>query len=683
MQIAVVSAYPPHREAFAEDARELVQALAGQCGVVVCAVGRPGLNYPDEVVVAVSQEDEADYPRAARVLAEYGVAAALIRYDDGVYGGPHGAHVVVLARELRRHGIARIVSLDSVRRDAPSDWARTVAALTFGADRVLVPTSAARTLAVARRIATPDQVRVAEIGVPAAVVAAAGRERAAEVRTTLLAEALREVGPTLTTIDPDGWAEFESTLAAVRRLADQRPALRYVVVRPGQPPMGAEPDRRLVEAYSLVEQVRIVGGHLPTNDLVALLSRTNVYVAVGDDAVGLPRALAVGCATLAVPLGARAGPSTEGLAGALAAALDDPSPGASQSAAVQVGHRLGWPAVARRHAVLLSEAVPAAPAPLSLPPIRLGWLDRDVGRLRSFDPDRSARLAAVAADLLQLPEPPGPIRRAAAAWVSRAVRAMGLAIAVGLSPPDSARAVWGLGRVAAAAAVPERPRERAAELRKTLAVIDSPDLTAAADIVLGLAQAAQISDSEVDALRRSAQLIDAARRRRSDWPIFAERFRCADIRVAHALLVAGRRLGDVGLVQRAVEGIEWLGRRSGLTTTADGTWHPPMAGAHLSVDAGAFVEALAEAHVVTGEAMFGRMAQQAMCWFLGANAVAEAVLEEDRGGCHIGLGPSTALTQSSAVATLAYLGAALSLKAADLAVLPVVEVFPRELATVA
>ena len=158
---------------------------------------------------------------------------------------------------------------------------------------------------------------------------------------------------------------------------------------------------------------------------------------------------------------------------------------------------------------------------------------------------------------------------------------------------------------------------------------------------------------------------------------------CADIRLGHALLVAGRRLRDDGLVRPGVESIQWLCRRAGLTTTADGMWHPPVAGAQLSVDAGTFVEALVEAHVVTGEAMFGRMAQQAMCWFLGVNAVAEVVLDVERGACRVGLGPSTALTQHSAVATLAYLGAALSLKSADLAVLPVVEAFRHDLATVA
>jgi hypothetical protein len=617
------------------------------------------------------------------VLAEYGVQAALIRHDDGVYGGPHGVHVLVLARELHRHGIARVVSLSAVRQDAPADWTRTVAALTAGADRVLVPTSAARAVAIARQIATPDQIRVAEHGVPEAVVAAAGRGGTAEVRTAALAEALREVGPVLATIGPDGWVEFESALAAVRRLADLRPGLRYVVVRPGPPAVGAELDQHLVDAYGLGDHVRLVRGHLPSADLVALIARTDVYLAVGDDGFGLPRAMAAGCTTLAVPPGAHAGPTTAGLAGALAAALDDPANGAHRPAAAQVGRRLGWPAVARRYAVMLSEAIPAAPAPISLPPMRIGWLDRDLGRLRAFDPDSSARLAAVAARLLTMPELSVQIRRAAATWVGRAVRAMGVAIQVGLSPADAARAVWGLGQVAAGPQVPERPRQRAGELRKALAATDPRDLIAAADLVLGLALGSRVSDQELDAFRRSAQVVDASRRRGSQWPGFADRVRGTDIRLAHALVAAGRRLGDDGQVRRGVESIEWLARRAGLTTTADGMWHPPVAGAHLAVDAGAFVEALVEAHRATGDATFGRMAQQAMCWFLGANPTNKAVLDQEHGACQIGLGPSTSLAEPTAVATLAYLGAALSLKDAGLATLPVVEVPRHELATVA
>jgi hypothetical protein len=282
-----------------------------------------------------------------------------------------------------------------------------------------------------------------------------------------------------------------------------------------------------------------------------------------------------------------------------------------------------------------------------------------------------------------MPDVSALTQRAATTWAGRSIRAMGVAAQVGLSPVDAACAVWGLGQLAAGSAVPERPRQRAVALRKMLATTDPADLASAADLVLGLMPGPPISDLETNALRRSAELIDAARRRRSEWPVFAERLSSTDVRVARALVVAGRGFGDDARVARGVESIEWLARRAGLTTTADGMWHPPTAGPQLCVDAAAFVESLVDAHVATGEAVFGRMAQQAMSWFLGANVATQAVLDQERGACRIGLGPSAAFAEPTAVATLAYLGAALALRSAGLATLPVVEVARQDLAAVA
>src|SRR5258705_12901999 len=68
-----------------------------------------------------------------------------------------------------------MISLQSVRRDASAGWTRTIAALTAGAARVLVPTDVARDAAVARRVAAPDQLRGGPVGVPAAVLGVAHR----------------------------------------------------------------------------------------------------------------------------------------------------------------------------------------------------------------------------------------------------------------------------------------------------------------------------------------------------------------------------------------------------------------------------------------------------------------------------------------------------------------------------
>jgi hypothetical protein len=693
--VGVVSAYPPRRDAFAEDAQDLARALAAECEVAVCAVGRPGLNYSNEVVVAAGLDDIADYRRAGRVLVEHGVEAVLIRYCDGMYGGPHGAHILDLAQELRRHGIPRVVNVLTVRSDAPASWNRTVAALTAGASAVLVPSQGARSAALARQFASADQLRVVGVGVPAAVLAAASPASAsllgavadsalvtAATVPAVLADALRDAGPVIATVRICGQGGLEPIVAAVRELVPERPTVRLVVVRLGR--ATDDVDERIVAAYGLTEQVRIIDAHVPAADFAALLARAGAYVALGDDPE-LPRAIVAGCPTLVVPDTSTAAAAAE-LAGALAAALDDPaSHDRARYAAAQAGPRLGWPVAAHQHAEVLGASKPAAPAPVAMPALRLAWLDRDLGRLRSFEPDRDARLAAVAAGLLSLPDDRlGPAtRRVAAGWAGRTVRALGVAVQVGPAVAGGARAVWGLGALAAGLGVPATLRRRAAVLRALLAATEPKDLAGNADVVLGLYADRDLDGAEWHALCQASARIDGARQRRREWPVFGERVSSDDIRLAHALVAGGGRLDDQAMVDRGLESIDWLAQRAGLTHTADGVWRPPTAGPQMAIEVGGWVEALSEAYATTGLAPYGRMAQQTMFWFLGGNPSADAVLDQDVGACRVGLGPSAAMVQLSTAATLAYLGAVLSLHALGLATLPLAEVSRQDLATIA
>ena len=685
LRVGVVSAYPPRRDGFAEDARDLVRALASECAVAVCAVGRPGLNYPAEVVVGAGVDEYADYCRAGRVLAEFGVDAVLIRHADGMYGGADGAHILDLAQELRRQGIPRVISLLTVRVDAPAGWTRTTAALTAGASAVLVPTETAREVALARRLAKADQVRVVGVGVPASVLAAAGSALGDAPLPASLADLLRGAGPIIATVRVGGansQGGLEATMAALGKLAEVRPSVRVVVVRLGR--SAEDSDQHLVEAYGLADQVRIVDTHLPSDDLAVLLARAGAYVAIGDDPM-LPRAMAAGCPTLVVS-DATATSSAADLAGAMAAALDDTTGhDRARPAAIQAAREIGWPAVARRHADALRTANPTVSALLAPPALRLNWLDRDLGRLRSFEPDRDARLAAVAAGLLNLPHDrlTVPTRRIATSWAGRTIRALGVAVQVGPSVAGGARAVWGLGALAAGAGVPATVRRRAVVLRTLLAAEEPEDRVGDADIVLGLASDPDVGDAEWHALAQAAIRIDDARVRRPDWPVFGERLAAGDIRLARALLAAGSRLADESMAERGLESIDWLARRAGLTATADGMWRPPMAGPQRATDVGGFVETLAEAHAATGVVAYARMAQQAMAWFFGRNVNLESVFDPDLGACRVGLGSSVAMTRLSADATLAYLGAVLSLHANGLAALPVAEVSRQDLATVA
>jgi hypothetical protein len=669
VRLAVISSYPPYVDGFAEEAAELTRTLAADHDVVVCAVGRRGLAYPDEVVAVVAADDPADYRRAAAVLVEYGVDTALIRYEDGVYGGPAGSHVLELAAELRRHGVALVVSLPAGRRDLGPTGSRTVAALTAGARSVLVPTAAAGEYALARRIATPAQVRIAPVSRPPAVTSLAGDVPPHPVaRRADVAEVVAEPGPgpIIASLAADVTAPgFAAALAAVRALAAIEFPLRYVVApRRGQSLAADEP------------WLRVLAPDLCSADQAAVLARTAVYLAVGDDAL-VPRAAVTRRPVLAVPDSAleldparlraalRAGRSPTG--------SSTGSSGAQDSV---------LSAEVRR---VLADPGPG-PAPVVLPAVRTDWLVGALGGLRSFQPDRDARLAVVAAGLLGLPpDALSPAAWSAAqAWAGRAVRALGVAVQVGPRVAGVSRAVWGLGAVAGGLGVADASRHRAGVLRAMLIGSEPTDLAGAADVVLGLAHDVGSGVLERSALAREAARLRDARRavaegRGGGWPCFAERLRPGDIRLAHALVVAGDRLGDDALVALGVESVDWMARRAGLGSPG-GTLAPLVP---VAIEAGAYVDALAATYRITGAVRHIRMAQQAMAWFHGANPWVEAVYDAEVGACRTGLGPAAARSAYSVEATLAYLSAALVLRSAAIAELPAAELARQDLAAIA
>ena len=87
--------------------------------------------------------------RAARILDDRGVDAVLIEYDEGVYGGPGGAHVSALVEQLRARSVATIVRLHALPQTG-RDSGRVVAGLVEAASAVLVPSAYAAGLVVGR-----------------------------------------------------------------------------------------------------------------------------------------------------------------------------------------------------------------------------------------------------------------------------------------------------------------------------------------------------------------------------------------------------------------------------------------------------------------------------------------------------------------------------------------------------
>ena len=698
MRLGIVSHYPPRRGRLAAYAGELVRALSPEFDVIVCAVDRHGLDYPDEVAAVIAEDDASDYRRAGRVLAEHAVDAVLIQYDEGLFGGPSGTHVLELAHELRLRDIPYLVTAHSPPPAEPAAPG-TLAALTDGAARTVVFSEQARRAALARRLVEPDRLSVVPLGVPSTLRRVRSRRRPRPVPPGAVSEALAAMagGRMLFTYGYLGPAKgLETALAALPAIVAGRPDVRYLVVGwPDPDAAGGDSENYrdrlddLVDRLDLSGHVHLVEARLTPAELAEALRQTTVYLAPGlcperTYSGTLTSAVVAGCASVAVAhpyasetLGTGAGvtvpPGDPGaLADAVVGLLDDPVRLAEACAAAgTLGRRFGWQAVARRTATLVRKAArPQAgrAGEPALPPLRLDGVA--VGGASVED---AARLAVVSAGLLALPEVllPSAVRATAVAWAGRAAHDLDLAGA----PPvhgdgdagDVGRVLWGLGAIVDGGGVPESVRQRSRRLREVLARSVTAVLDADALVLLGLARGAPLGTEGRRALVRAAKRLDGTWRS-PGWPWFGDRLGADAARLPQALIAAGRRLDDAGMVRRGLASLDWYGRRIGLAA-ADGVPRLPGSGTERSVDAGATVEAFVEAYRATGAPLYGRWARRSFEWFLGANRYGIPLYDPDTGTCLDGLGLTGPGQAGTSTATLAYLAALLCLVSVDLAVL--------------
>src|SRR5439155_10335410 len=164
-----VSTYAPRRcgiATFSEDLRAALGRVAPELAVSICAVDRDALPHPDEVDTVVCADRREDYRLAARRMAAHGVDAVLIQHEFGIFGGPDGAHVLVLAAELARLGVPYVVTLHTVVSDPTPHQAAVMRALCRDAAAVTVFSRTAVRLLARNGLAPADRVVVVPHGAP-------------------------------------------------------------------------------------------------------------------------------------------------------------------------------------------------------------------------------------------------------------------------------------------------------------------------------------------------------------------------------------------------------------------------------------------------------------------------------------------------------------------------------------
>src|SRR4051812_43420165 len=104
-KIALVCDYPPRQCGIATFSADVRQAITGQFPEVDCFVvpvnDVEGYAYRPEVRFSFSEQDIASYRRAADFINFSDAEVVALQHEFGIYGGPSGAHLLALLRELR------------------------------------------------------------------------------------------------------------------------------------------------------------------------------------------------------------------------------------------------------------------------------------------------------------------------------------------------------------------------------------------------------------------------------------------------------------------------------------------------------------------------------------------------------------------------------------------------------
>jgi glycosyltransferase involved in cell wall biosynthesis len=469
-QLAIVSTYLPRKCGIATYTADLCEALGvatDDVKTVVVAIDRDQLDYDDEVLLKIDQDQIEDYSGAAEVLRTAGVSVVLIEHEYGIFGGTDGSHVLVLAKALTARGIPYLVTLHTVLSAPSAGQAATLRALCAGAARVTVFTETARKLAIRTGIAASHQLVVVPHGAPVILRSAPAMT---SLRPDIASLVTRLSGrPTITTFGllSEGKG-IDLSIKALAEIVKVQPETQYVIAGATHPEIkryqGESYRDRLrceVERLGLTDNVHFIDAFLRLDDLSAILHASTLFITPYRSAEqtcsgALTFALAAGLPVVSSAyryaedmLSSGAGRVVAiddeiALASAVTDLLTDRTAlAAARRAAAAIASWLPWPTVAAREAELIREVVARAgsdcyPAPDPVTPsLVLDHLDRltdEIGILQFATADQPdptsgycvddvARLAIVAADLLALGF--GPMTgegRLALRWLGQSIR---------------------------------------------------------------------------------------------------------------------------------------------------------------------------------------------------------------------------------------------------------------------
>jgi glycosyltransferase involved in cell wall biosynthesis len=392
MRVAIVSTYRPRAcgiAVFSSDLRgALLEADSSVSVEVVSIVRGVRRTHPPEVVATIRQQVASDYAQAAAELDQRDVDVVLIEHEYGIFGGDAGDFVLDLAGELT---VPFVVTLHTVLASPAVEQAMALRALCERAALVMVFTETARRMVIEQGLADADQVRVVPHGAPDVLSAAAWSNRPGMLPRATNGHARLSLPLGMACLDGrivlstfgliSASKGLELAIRALPSIVAAHPEVVYLIAGQTHPDviqhdgesyrLGLE---RLVADLELTNHVIFLDRFLSTEELAALLARTNLYITPyrsRDQIVSgaLTFAVAAGCPVVSTPylyaedlLSSGAGVlvpfgDSSKLAAAVRELLGSPRKmAAARAGARRVGAEHTWASVGKATLEVLSEA---------------------------------------------------------------------------------------------------------------------------------------------------------------------------------------------------------------------------------------------------------------------------------------------------------------------------------------
>lgn len=156
-----------------------------------------------------------------------------------------------------------------------------------------------------------------------------------------------------------------------------------------------------------------------------------------------------------------------------------------------------------------------------------------------------------------------------------------------------------------------------------------------------------------------------------DWPWPEEKLTYENARLPHALLVAGRTLSNQAMVERGLTSLRWLlevqTANGQFASIGNDGWYArggqPARFDQQPIEADATIAACLEAFRTDGDARWLAGATSGYNWFLGENALGQAICIPETGACCDGMSPTRVNQNQGAESTLAWLTSQLNMRA--------------------